>query len=968
MLQKNSRALHKTLQRLSTGLRIAKAADDAAGLAISEKMRAQIKGLRQASRNAQDGISLIQTADGAMNEMSAILNRMRELSVQGANDVNTSEDRNAIQREIDQLQDEINRISNSTEFNGKKLLSGDMAALTSTDDLQTKVQVNGSLETPDGGSAEGNYELEIMARPPGEAQVQKSAQMKVIKDLTVGETTSETTGAGSVEATYEPGDIIWEKSYGGSDLDVANSIQQTTDGGFIVAGHSKSGDGDVSLNQGDNDFWITKLDRDGNLEWEKSFGGSDVDVAQSVQQTDDGGFIVAGYTWSSDGDVNLNQGEIDMWVLKLKDNGDIEWQKSLGGTDRDMARSIQQTSDGGFIVAGGTTSADGDVSSNNGDGDLWVVKLKDNGDIEWEETYGGWHTEHAYYIKQTADGGFAIAGFSHSVDGDVGENNGFSDYWILKLENDGTIEWSEVYGGSDWDYIREIQQTSDGGFIIAGYTHSDDIDVSINKGGRDSWIIRLDENGSLVWKNTYGGSGSDSAFSILETKNGGFIVAGSSTSSDGDVSENKGLTDSWILQLDENGNILWEKTYGGSGSDNFLSMQHTTDGNYILAGTSNSNDGDVSKNNGDKDHWIVKIAGESDSTSPSPSTTSLQAGDLATEDVRLSNIDRFYDANGNFILDPPKTIELEQGDGSRAKVTLSGGDTIGTLKGKLNSTIGNDLGQSRYVDASMADKFVSYVTSADSSGLESVAGTFVVRSVIPGKEGEIHFGGDSRVLKALGFSTIKESEESVFLVDISDAHTGKSVVSGYSVSQSKLLGVLHENVDIDFSNMAGIGVSYDNESKSFTFEGGVANLYETFVHIADRTHKLHVGANEKEEIAFTIGDMTLDSLGIKYISVANNDLANQSIGKIDRAAFKVSDQRGKLGALQNRLEKTINVAENATENLVSAESRIRDADMAKQAMLLAKQQMLVQSAQSMLAQANQLSNSSYEAIRSMVGA
>src|SRR6056297_1904765 len=185
MLQKNSRALHKTLQRLSTGLRIAKAADDAAGLAISEKMRAQIKGLMQASRNAQDGISLIQTADGAMNEMSAILNRMRELSVQGANDVNTSEDRNAIQREIDQLQDEINRISSTTEFNGKKLLSGDMAALTSTDDLRTKVQVNGSLETPDGGSAEGNYELEIMARPPGEAQVQKSAQMKVIKDLTV---------------------------------------------------------------------------------------------------------------------------------------------------------------------------------------------------------------------------------------------------------------------------------------------------------------------------------------------------------------------------------------------------------------------------------------------------------------------------------------------------------------------------------------------------------------------------------------------------------------------------------------------------------------------------------------------------------------------------------------------------------------------------------------------------------------
>src|SRR6056297_696470 len=250
VLQKNTRALNKTLQKLSTGLRIAKAADDAAGLAISEKMRAQIKGLRQASRNAQDGISLIQTASGAMNEMSSILNRMRELSVQGANDVNTSEDRNAIQREIIQLQDEINRISNRTEFNGKKLLTGDMAALTSTDDLQTKVQVNGSLETPEGGSAEGNYELKIMARPPGEAQVQKSAQMKVIKDITVGVTTEEITGSGGVEATYEPGDIIWEKSYGGSHIDQANSIQQTADGGYIVAGESYSVDGDISNPKG----------------------------------------------------------------------------------------------------------------------------------------------------------------------------------------------------------------------------------------------------------------------------------------------------------------------------------------------------------------------------------------------------------------------------------------------------------------------------------------------------------------------------------------------------------------------------------------------------------------------------------------------------------------------------------------------------------------------------------------------
>ena len=126
-LTATSGSLSKTLERLSSGLRINRAADDAAGLAISEKMRAQIRGLNQAIRNALDGISLIQTAEGALNETHAILQRMRELAVQATNDTLTPQDREQIQKEINQLTEEIQRISQHTEFNKQKLLDGSFA-------------------------------------------------------------------------------------------------------------------------------------------------------------------------------------------------------------------------------------------------------------------------------------------------------------------------------------------------------------------------------------------------------------------------------------------------------------------------------------------------------------------------------------------------------------------------------------------------------------------------------------------------------------------------------------------------------------------------------------------------------------------------------------------------------------------------------------------------------------------------
>ena len=184
-------------------------------------------------------------------------------------------------------------------------------------------------------------------------------------------------------------EIQWAKCYGGSEYDAALSIQQTTDGGYIVAGLSLSNDNDVSGNHGGEDYWIVKLTSTGSIEWQKSLGGSGEDRASSVIQTTDGGYIIAGTSNSNDGDVSGNHGRDDYWIVKLSSTGILEWQKSLGGSGDDDANSIQQTTDGGYIIAGGSNSNDGDVSGNHGSDDYWIVKLAPSGSIEWQKSLGG---------------------------------------------------------------------------------------------------------------------------------------------------------------------------------------------------------------------------------------------------------------------------------------------------------------------------------------------------------------------------------------------------------------------------------------------------------------------------------------------------------------------------------------------------------------------------------------------------
>lgn len=434
----------------------------------------------------------------------------------------------------------------------------------------------------------------------------------------------------TVTITVSPGPSIaiqWQKAFGGTRVDIAQSIQPTSDGGYIVAGNTNSQDGDVmGYHQGINgcyqtcfgqticdyfpDGLVVKLSGSGTIQWQKTLGGSAADNLLSIQSTTDGGYIASGLTYSNDGDVSGYHGgnEADAWVVKLSSSGDIQWQKVLGGsTGCDFANVILPTPDGGYMIAGHTDSHDGDITSIAGERDVWIVKLNSSGAIQWQKTIGGDKSDYAYSFQSTSDG-YILAGYTYSNNGDVFGNHGDADAWIVKIDNNGTIQWQKTLGGSNEEIARSIQLTPDGGYIVAGSAKSNNGDVSGgNHGGSDAWIIKLSNSGTIQWQKSLGGSYEEIARSVQSTTDGGYIITGSAVSTNGDISNNHGGQDAWIVKLNSNGAIQWQRSIGGTNDEVANSVQTTVDGGYIIAGQALSNNGDVSGNHGATDAWIVKL-------------------------------------------------------------------------------------------------------------------------------------------------------------------------------------------------------------------------------------------------------------------------------------------------------------------------------------------------------------------------
>lgn len=412
-------------------------------------------------------------------------------------------------------------------------------------------------------------------------------------------------GGGMME---DPPCIEWSKCFGGSDFELHEDIKQTADGGFVLIGLTASNDGNVSGNKGATDYWVVKLDMNGNIQWQNNFGGTNDEYPQNIEQTSDGGYILCGSTNSNDFDVSGNHGGYDCWIVKLNATGSIQWQRTFGGGENDFARTIVQMSDGGFVISAETRSNDGDVIGNHGINDFWILKLDSSGNLVWQNTLGGSNDDSPFSLHVTNDGGFIVAGISRSNDGDVSGNHGSSDMWVTKLNATGNIQWQRSLGGSYDETGWSIQQTIDGGFIVAGGTASSDGDVTTNQGNNDVWVIKLSITGNIEWQKTFGGNDNDYANSIQQINDGGFVIGATSRSNNGDVSGNQGDFDFWVFKLNVTGDLLWQKNLGGSAADEAISVSKIANGSYAVSGRTSSNNGDVSGNHGDIDFWVVKLS------------------------------------------------------------------------------------------------------------------------------------------------------------------------------------------------------------------------------------------------------------------------------------------------------------------------------------------------------------------------
>ncbi|AXT52046.1 hypothetical protein D1818_14810 [Aquimarina sp. BL5] len=411
------------------------------------------------------------------------------------------------------------------------------------------------------------------------------------------------------------GTVEWVKTFGGSGEDDALSIVESEDGGYVVFGYTQSVDGDISDKDAtDSDFWVLKISPEGTVVWSKTYGGTGDDRGQRVIKTNDGGYALVGYSRSADGDVSENAGLQDYWMVKIDASGNLQWEKSFGFPGIDRAFSIVQTADNGYFLTGflDVTASNGEGNDNrkksekHGVGEFWGIKLDASGNKEWRRYFGGTNNDRSYDTVQTEDGGFLMIGSSESDDFDISSTKGSYDFWVVKINTEGTKVWEKSYGGSEIDVGYAIASSGDGKYVVVGDSRSDNGDISDPKGNADLWMIQIDGNGNLIWEKSLGGTEFDTARGIHTTQDGSFIITGNSRSNNGDVDENQGQSDIWNILIDSNGDVTWKSTLGGSLSEFAEGCMETQDKKIIIAGNSESNDLDIPNNRGGKDVLIIK--------------------------------------------------------------------------------------------------------------------------------------------------------------------------------------------------------------------------------------------------------------------------------------------------------------------------------------------------------------------------
>ena len=761
IMQRNSLAMRRSLEKLSTGMRTKiPDLDNTAELAIGETMKSRIYGMEKALNNSQDGISLIQTASGALESTQSLLMRMRELSVQAANDVLTQQDRSYIQVEINEIRDEITRIGDTTQFNRKNILSGDSAVLWSTTGKNVKAIIHGGLRSIDNygqkSNVDGNFKISVRTTA-GKAQVQKSDIFRIKHD-----------------------DVLTDKNVN-SDVGVKD---------VEISGEIPSGKYNLTLSQG---------------------SGQEAKVT--------GSFGIGG----QDEDGN---------VYKFDDAFTLETSNGLA----DNASILFEVQN---------------VNSNNG-----TVTLKATANILTSEGISKRKTLDNILLKEGSD--------SVNLDGLFG-----SDSLGIKLENS--------------DYVNEGAKFS--------------VSVSANSPIENSIGIDITGTNSEIFK---------------------------------------GETLHYVLDGNQTGNkeIKFSNFFVNENS------QQVTEGTITLTTDNSFRSADV---------------GGRLNPDENTSLSSFEAnyvGKIAGGDTKLRDVDKFWTVDGVFVLDEPRELTLTQGDGKQARIMLYADDTLNDVAKKLNNAVSIGLGQAQYVDEGA--KFVTFVEGS-TKGLESVEGTFVIRSVVAGEQGEIVLSGNEDVLKAFSLNTIQESKENQYDITVSDAHTNNLIAESVKITGNRLVGVIHQNVDVEFDSNFGLNIGWNDSTKNFEFTDSTNGQGSEFIlHLADNTTVLQTGTGEGEDVMLNIGDMRAHALGLDSVNVMSQKSAAKALTIIDSAIDRVSMQQAKLGAAQNRLEHHIGNLTDEMQALIEANSTIMDTDYAKELMEFTRIRILMESNSAMLAQSNAL--------------
>ncbi len=408
-------------------------------------------------------------------------------------------------------------------------------------------------------------------------------------------------------------EIQWQKSLGGAQEEYLFDAIPTLDYGYILAGSSVSSQSGTKelTSHGNLDYWIWKMNENGELDWEQNLGGSGNDFLTSIRYTSDGGYILGGYSDSPIGTIKTDscRGKHDYWIVKLDASGATQWQKTLGGKEDDRLQVIRPLPDNQGYILGGTSASSASFDKTEptrGNTDYWIIHLDVSGDVVWERTLGGNYADELKGLEVLPeDQGYIVYGYSTStLSGDKEtEGLGQGDVWVLRLNTSGDVLWQQSYGNSEDDIPVGLQITPEGEYVLLGYT--------VQASGSDYWLISLDAFGATRWEETYDVGTSDIATGLTLAKDNTYLISGytQTTYDNTNGEEAKGIEDYVAIKVNQQGKKLWEKQLGGKGSDRLLNTVQTRDGGYLLSGTSNSKaDGDKSaRSNGLKDYWIVKL-------------------------------------------------------------------------------------------------------------------------------------------------------------------------------------------------------------------------------------------------------------------------------------------------------------------------------------------------------------------------